>query len=149
MSLYYTLEIATTQGPEEITQILASEAGLEQTGTTDLRGQAVTVSVGVQDEINQTVVYKDYGFRPTILILLYLHPSDGYEAGKNEIARTTAAVLSRVSGDAALFYNGEVLVFQRMNGYSTIKEGWGEWLTPHLNAAGISYEQHESTVPMT
>lgn len=147
MSLYYTFEVATELQPEAITQFLASEAGLERADRFDLRGQAVSASISAQDEVNQTIMYEDYGFRPTLNIVFYLHPSDGYEEGKNTIACATAALLRHMSGDATLLYNGEVPVLQRLHGELTVKEGWGDWVTVHLDKAGIPFERGDVVTP--
>ncbi len=147
MSLYYSLEIATDLRPDDVARLLARDISLKQVGTTELEGKAVTVSVGAQDKASQDIVYENYGFRPTINIVLDLHPSDGYEEGKELIARATVAILRQVNGDAALFYNGEMPILQRCYGHLTIKEGWGDWLVSYLDAFNILYQQREAVTP--
>ncbi|MEJ7618142.1 MAG: SitI3 family protein [Pyrinomonadaceae bacterium] len=115
------------------------------TGTT-FRDQANSrlQVVDLASPFSTTDSHKDYGFRPTINIILGLHPSDSYEEGKELIARAIVPTLRQINGDAALFYNGEMPILQRCYGHLTIKEGWGDWHMSYLDAADLLYQQRET-----
>lgn len=149
MSLSYSLIMLTELKPEQVAQFLAREVpGLTQTHDVDLVGQAVTVGVGKEGKLGQDITEETFGFRPTLNVVFHVYPSEGYEEGKRLMGRATAAVLRDVPGDAVFIGGGEDVVLQRINGELTINEGYCDWITPELDAAGVGYEQRQLATPV-
>lgn len=140
MSLYYTFEFSSQKSPQEISDLIKTEADFREFEPTELKLPAVSISVKAQDAENQKIVFEDYGFRANLVATFFLHPSFGLDEGEKVMLQAVAKILKCLSSDAALFYNGETIVLRKRNGKVLLRDGWQTFLDSALGKVRIPYE---------
>ena len=140
MSLYYTFEFSSQKSPQEISDLIKTEADFEELEPTELKLPAVSISVKAQDAENQKIVFEDYGFRANLVATFFLHPSFGLDEGEKVMSQAVTKILKGLSSDAALFYNGETIVLRKTNDKILLREGWETFLDAELDKVEVKYE---------
>jgi len=139
MALEFDLSIDTELGPMEALSILSEGLNLEWTQELRLRGPAAIIGAFSKRPLGQSVIAEEFGFRPTIDVWFRISPKEEYQIGKNTVLRATVELLSKLSGDAVLLFNGEELVLQRIGMQLLIDKEWGVWHQESLAEITIPY----------
>jgi hypothetical protein len=147
MSLSYTFAIKTELSSDQIAKILALKCDVKLIGKVDLLGHGVSINIGPEEGLGQTIIYESFGFRPTISVVFGLHASE-LSQGESQTGKSVAALLQEVPGSAVLLYNNEEWILQRADKKILARDNWSEWITSELDSKGIPYEKCEIAIPV-
>jgi hypothetical protein len=148
MSLVYGLEIATNENTQNIASFIANTLGIFQFDAVELRGEAVSISIGKLDRYSSDLTFKTFGVYPTHNITFHLYSDEDEEQGKKIIGESVAILLRNEKGDALFHFNGDYEILRRVNGYTSINNEYTwDWLTAALDKASINYNLCQPSHP--
>ncbi len=138
MSVSYTLEIDTELGAEELVDRLTQQPGFRRPGTDEPGGACRSIAIGPglrivaspADEEDVDLAVRMFGFRPTASVSFI-------ETGRDvpddirypEMVAGVMRLLGATAGDAVLYFEESMVLFQRRDGQVTINTKWddGQW----------------------
>jgi len=148
MALSYELEMKTEISPIQALCIIADKCGLEWQQDT-LRGPGILVKADTLDDLEQSVTYAAFGFRPTLAVGFRIDPNQDYELGMGTVLRSTTILLQQVVGDAVLLFDYEIVVATRIgNQLAFNKHEWDMSIASLLPEMTAPYELRDLPSPL-
>lgn len=143
MAFDYDLEMTTELTPTQALHLLVTELDLEWGDDTHLKGMGLSTTALCTWDSRRAIIEQDFGFRPTLHV--GFRPSGFDPEGEDResyamLAQAVAVLLRYSPCNAVLLCNSENVLLQRLSGKLVLNEGWGDWLRPQLDAAGLTYE---------
>lgn len=127
MAIDYHLEFVSNLEPSEVLALLAEKLDFKWWEQSHLIGTGLTINSFNESrrvEFTQIFFEQAYGFRPTICVSFRLDKFADRDEGYRNMFRAVNLLLSHVSGDAVLMYNGEITVLQRIGGKLELSYKW-------------------------
>ncbi len=130
MALEYSLSIHTDLGPAELLRLLfpggtpqpAPKGSGAILNTEHLHASAMRHAPGPISPLQE-----ELGIEPTASVLFRLDKFRDTRQGRTEVIRATVAFLSQRTEDAALLFNGEIVLLARRQGLLTVNPSCGFW----------------------
>ncbi|WNG13621.1 SitI3 family protein [Cystobacter fuscus] len=128
MALEYDLDLATRMAPTQALEELASKIpglgwGEDRSFLFD---ESVQITAAESLAITQSIIRDGFHFTPTLGVgFRHINNSD-WDRFKDTTLQAVALLLEH-SQDAVLLFNGETIVFQRLEGKLTFNSGYRLW----------------------
>ena len=144
MSLIYSMEFDASFRISDVVDRLDTVPGFKLAdGTVSAQDLEIFTHIREPSDLKCQVIEESFFFHPSVVVSFRLNALGDRFAGRHRIIQATLTLLECSSGDAVLLFNGETVMFQRLDGRLTLNRVEGFWTSEALDMVPRPYECDE------
>jgi len=130
----FVLHLKTDIDKASVLRLLADAMDVSQDRESGDVITTVVHATALEASLRRKQLFNEFfGFEPTLGVSFRIRSKSAYLAAKNSVLHASIALLRQVPGNAILLFNGESIVFERIDSRLIFNELFGRWDSSQLD----------------